>query len=151
MATIYKILSPDLLECYVGSTIQDMTRRWQKHTWKSNVCYSKILLEKYGVENCKIVELEFCPLEERRKKEQWWLDHSVGAVNHINALTTKDMVITNNKKWREENVEHVVAYRQKNYQENREKRLAYARAYREANLEEINARRRARRAAKKSE
>jgi hypothetical protein len=50
---------------------------------------SRILLERYG-EGCKIVVLEVCPLEERRIKEQWWMDHSVGAVNKHKAYISEE-------------------------------------------------------------
>lgn len=86
MATVYKILSPCLQECYVGSTTQVVEYRWNKHKNDRNNCRSKVLFETYGVDNCKFVVLEVCPIEEKRVKEQWWMDHSVGLVNKQDAV-----------------------------------------------------------------
>ena len=136
MICIYKILSPDLKECYVGSTT-DFEDRKRKHKKKSNKCYSRILFEKYGFDNCKFVVLEQCTKEELKVKEQWWMDHSVRLVNNKDAFTTeektkeylkkwyvdnKERVKELNKKWREANKE-VIAIRQKAYYERKKQEI----------------------------
>lgn len=114
MATIYKILSPCLQECYVGSTTQPIQRRWSCHICNSNKTASKVLFEKYGSDNCKIVILEVCELEEQLSKEQWWIDHSVGVVNYRNTIHDAKSY---NKKYAEDNKE-AIRIRKKLWHEN---------------------------------
>ena len=60
---IYKIISGQGNECYVGSTLNKLNYRFQGHkdgykTWKNkngNLITSFLLFEKYGIENCKII------------------------------------------------------------------------------------------------
>ena len=125
MATVYKILSPDLTECYVGSTTTTMEVRRRSHLSKCNKTASRILFERYGEESCKFVVLEVCPLEERRIKEQWWLEHSVGAVNTYRAFVSEQARYEEDR-----------AQKKKDYHVNREEKDAYQKAYREANRED---------------
>ena len=162
MATVYKYLSPDLQECYVGSTT-DEDRRKGEHKCASNDCSSKLLFEKYGYDNCPYVVLEVCPLEEKRIKEQWWLDHAVGAVNDRKAFLTEDERIEQKKAYKKANKEQIKArmkvyreeikeqkkaYTKAYYEEHKEQAKARDKAYRKAHREEINARQRERRKAK---
>jgi group I intron endonuclease len=120
MICVYKILSPDLKECYVGSTT-DFVERQIKHKVPTNDCASKILFNKYGLDNCPFVVLEQCTKEELRKKEQWWQDHSVGLVNFRNALLTK-----------EQRKEDRTKQNKRYYEANKEKERLRMKAYREA-------------------
>lgn len=95
MATVYKYLSPDLKECYVGSTAYERVRK-NMHKRPSKFCSSKLLFDKYGYENCSYIVLEVCPLEEQFIREQWWLDHAVGAVN-INKVSLKEITVPINR------------------------------------------------------
>ena len=147
MATIYKILSPCLQECYVGSTIQRVEKRWTDH--KSNRYSSSILFKNYGYDNCKFVVLEVCPLEEQLYKEQWWIDHSVGAVNMLLAFqpetrenydkiryeTQKEERLAQAKEYYEKNKEEKKAYGKAYYERNKEEKKAYAKAQYEKNKE----------------
>ena len=109
------------------------------HKRMRNGCSSKLLFEKYGYENCSYVVLEVCPLEEKRTKEQWWLDHSVGAVNERKAFRTEDEHIEQKKAHYEANRERILA-RTKAYNEaNKERISAQKKAHYEANKEQINA------------
>jgi len=57
-------------ECYIGSTIQPLKKRYNDH--KNDGSNSKILFEKYGYDNCYIELLENYPCEnktELRKRE----------------------------------------------------------------------------------
>ena len=138
MATVYKYLSPDLQECYVGSTT-DEDRRKSRHKYGSNTT-SELLFEKYGYDNCSYVVLEVCPLEERRIKEQWWLDHSVGAVNKNKAFLTDAKAY--NKAYKKANKERILAQKKAYRKAHKEEAKAYRKAYDEAHREEINARQR---------
>lgn len=154
MATVYKYLSPDLQECYVGSTT-DEDRRKSKHKSNSNTCSSKLLFEKYGYDNCSYVVLEVCPIEEKRIKEQWWLDHAVGAVNDRKALRTeeefREQKKASNQTQYEANKETILAQQKAHYEANKEKILARKKAYREAHKEQIKARTKAYREAHKEQ
>jgi group I intron endonuclease len=141
MATVYKYLSPDLQECYVGSTT-DEDRRKSRHKCGSNTT-SELLFEKYGYDNCSYVVLEVCPLEERRIKEQWWLDHSVGAVNERKALLTEAELKAYKKTQYEANKELQKAQNKANYEAHKEEIKARMKAYREANKEQEKARNKA--------
>ena len=136
MAMVYKILSPCLKECYVGSTTRHVEKRWSEHRSKSNLCSSRILLDKYGVKNCKFIVLEVCPLEERFEKEQWWLDHSVGAVNKIWVISDVEKHKARDKQYYEENKEECLQYQKQYYEANKEKHSQYQKQYYEANKEE---------------
>jgi valyl-tRNA synthetase len=83
-----------------------MEQRLTMHKSRANKTASRILLERYG-EDCKIVVLEVCPLEERRIKEQWWMDHSVGAVNYNKAYITKEDKRAYNKRFADDNKEAI--------------------------------------------
>jgi len=135
MATIYKILSPCLQECYVGSTIQRVEERWKEHRKNRNETTSRILLERYG-KDCKFVVLEVCPLEEQLEKEQWWIDHSVGTVNKHKAYISEEERLTYDKDYHEANREKHLVCMKANYEANRVERLSYMKAYNEVHLEE---------------
>lgn len=112
---IYKILSPCKTECYIGSTTLSLNRRLKAHKKENNTCKSKKLFEKHGYDNCSIIIVEVCPVEERNKKEQWWLDHSVGVVNYRNIDITeeqrKERKKVNNSMYQQANREKLSAYK----------------------------------------
>jgi hypothetical protein len=91
-------------------------KRWWFHKSKENPTNSKDLLERHGVDNCKFVVLEVCPLEERREKEQWWLDHSVGAVNKFRVIRNEEQKKAYNKEWKEINKERYKQQRKAQYE-----------------------------------
>lgn len=120
MICVYKILSPNLQECYVGGTI-DFENRKYVHKSSINNTGSKKLFEKYGFDNCTFLVLEQCEEEELKVKEQWWIDHSVGIVNKIRAHGQKDRKVD----------------KQEYYKAKKEQFLAKCKAYREENKEAI--------------
>lgn len=146
MATIYKILSPCLQECYVGSTIQRVEKRWIHHRCKNNETTSKKLFNTYGVQNCKFVVMEVCPIEERKEKEQWWIDHSVGVVNRCGTIINVEARIAYLKEYTIAHREEKNEREKQHYEVNREKILAKQKAYYEANRERILKRQKAKNA-----
>ena len=66
---VYKITDIGYKECYVGSTIQSLSKRFGHHreTYKSGACSSSALFEKYGKDNCKIELIENYPCENREQ------------------------------------------------------------------------------------
>jgi len=135
MAIVYKYLSPDLTECYVGSTRSEDARKRKHKCIKSNTCASKLLFEKHGYDNCSYVILEICPLEEQRVKEQWWLKHSVGVVNQRDALLTDEAYLEKiklkNIAYCETHREHLRAVSKAYGETHREERKAYREAHKE--------------------
>jgi len=129
MICVYKILSPDLQECYVGSTI-NFNRRVSEHKRK-NECRSKVLFDKYGFDNCSFVILEQCSKAQLLEKEQWWLEHSFGTVNNNNPIGLED------KKYREANKEKITETARKYREENKEKVAECRKKYCEANKEKV--------------
>jgi hypothetical protein len=129
MISIYKILSPDFQECYVGSTKQTLKRRMQVHKRCIDQCRSRILFEKYGYENCSAIIVEQCEQDKRKEKEQWWLEHSVGTVNRNNPIaicydaeyhkqwnnTHKQQCLNKDKRYRELHKEELKQKRKKRY------------------------------------
>ena len=150
MICVYKILSPDLQECYVGGTI-DFENRKHVHKSSINNTGSKTLFEKYGFDNCKFVVIEQCEEEELKVKEQWWIDHSVGIVNKIRAHGQKDrkadkqeyykakkeQFLANCKAYREQNKEAIATKDKTRYQANKEVIAIRQKAYYERKKQEI--------------
>jgi len=110
-------------------------KRWIAH--RSDICRSQVLFEKHGYDNCKFIVLEVCPLEERLEKEQWWLDHSVGAVNERSAIFDVENKKAWEKKYYEANKEKKKEASKAWIETNREKCLQTKKLYREANKERI--------------
>ena len=137
MITIYKILSPDLQECYVGSS-KDFLHRIAVHkqyTYQNSPCRSMVLFEKYGFDNCSFVIVEQCESTKRIEKEQWWLDHSVGCVNRNNPIKLsfrelhakkKEQEKITNKAYRERNTDEIAEKKRQYYEKNKEKILEMA-------------------------
>ena len=118
-----------------------MEERWRHHKeGDENKTTSRILFERYGREKCMVVVLEVCPIEERLIKEQWWLEHSVGAVNAKRAFRSEqarcEEKLAYNKAYCEENREKLLAQKKEYYQENRNTVLARVKAHCEANRED---------------
>ena len=144
---IYKICSENGDKVYIGSTIQKLSRRMNKHKsiykmWKANNTYhtmSCILFDEYGVDKCNIVLLEEFSCEtkqELREKEA----HYIKTLKCVN----KNIPLRTLKEWRQENQEHMKAYYQANkekhkeyLQANKEHRLEQQKAYRQENKEKI--------------
>ena len=135
-------------DVYVGSTKNTLGWRFRKH--KSALdCSSKILFEKYGVEHCRIRELECCDEENRKIREDHWIKEMKG-VNQLAPVFDRvdyarkyqnehrERIAEHSRKYREENREKRNESSRKYYEENREKRNESCRKYYEVNRERIN-------------
>ena len=142
---VYQICS-DLGELiYVGSTKNELRKRFWYHKHQSNQCASKLLFERYGIENCKIVLIEeyvvTCKAEQLRY-EQYHIDMLKDRiVNKYNAHMTEDDIRAYKKTHYEANQEKIRAQNKVLYESNRKKILKQNKEYREANQEKIQARR----------
>jgi len=134
MICVYKILSPDLQECYVGSTTNFKARVYVHKSCRT--CQSKVLFDKYGFVNCTFVILEQCEKSQLLEKEKYWLECSVGAVNSRDPIGLEHSVrckkynVDNRKKIAERKRKYNLEYGKKNYEANKEKRLENQRKYR---------------------
>jgi len=158
MATIYLIAPLPVLNCdvnnvYVGSTTQRLRQRWAEHKsgfirWRNGVhtnCSSFRLFEKYGVENCTIIEIEQCSIETRKERESYW----IGFHNAVNQFRLSITAHGGSKEyWSEYSIQHreernkmAIEYYNKNREElnknknewrkeNRDKHNEYMRSYR---------------------
>ncbi len=83
---IYKIISPQTKDIYVGSTIEHyLSRRMSKHRYDGKRC-SSYLITKYN--DSKIILIENYPcndIHELRAREQYWIDK----LNPINKRKSK--------------------------------------------------------------
>lgn len=91
---IYKIISTQGNECYVGSTFNTTRDRFRMHKgdftkWKNgNYDFISVyeLFEKYSIENCKILlikEYEFCDRMHMQAYEQLWINR-LNPINKTN-------------------------------------------------------------------
>ena len=80
MTSIYKIYSTKGDKVYIGSSL-DVRKRFYDHKSKKHSCTSSILFEEYGADDCEVVILEVCGLEDRFQRERHWLDQHPTAVN----------------------------------------------------------------------
>ena len=146
MATIYLIAPLPMINCdtgdiYVGSTRQKLAQRWSKHKtdykrWldgRHNNCSSFRLFEKYGVENCTIIEIERCDVENRYEREAYW----IGWYDSVNQRNSTHDRKEYSKKYQEENRERIAEYARQHYQQNKEQIAEQKRQYYQQNKERI--------------
>jgi len=137
LITFYAIVGGD--ERYIGSTKKTLERREYLHKWDfkqgNHTTNSHLLYEKYGVENCRIEEIETrecATLEERYAREGELIRATPNCVN------TKIMGKTR-AEYYQEHREEILS----RHQERRDELLEYNKTYHEANKERIHARQKA--------
>ena len=130
----YRIVNNQNDECYIGCTKQKLCKRYGNHKEKNNSCTSKILFDKYGVENCKCIlikELELNSKEEAHREERKIIEeYSEKCVNFMIPTRTR-------KEYREENKENIKEKKKEYYEENKEIFLEKFKHYREENKDKI--------------
>ena len=103
MLKIYCIEDCDGLK-YIGSTIQPLNERLSKHRWCKD-CMSREL----NLDDCKIYTLEECEEEQRKEREQYWIDNTK-CVNKYNTIFNKK---EDNKKRYQQNKDNIIEYMKK--------------------------------------
>ncbi len=83
---IYKIEDNTSDKLYIGSTTQDLKIRLNAHKCKKN-CSSYEIIENGDY---IISEIERCDSENRRYREQFWIDNSENCVNKNRAFRTPE-------------------------------------------------------------
>ncbi len=120
-------------DVYYGHTTSTLVKRLSQHKKPSNKLSSKILMEKYGRDNIKIVLMEAypCSCKDEIKKVEAKYQRENKCVNKQIAGRTKKEYSQDN---REKNIEYQKEYRQ----DNSEKISGKKKEYRQANRDKIN-------------
>jgi len=130
MVSIYGIEDiNDLI--YVGSTKQKyLSNRLSKHRdyRKRNIYCSS---SKLNLDYCIIYELERCNEENRKEREQYWIN-KLDCVNENNPVKDENK----QKEWRVKNKEHLLEYKRQYQKNNREKFNIRQREYRRKKKQE---------------
>ena len=152
---IYKIVSGQTSECYVGSTFSELRYRFRQHkdnykSWKNgkpNGCTSFDLFDKYGLDNCHMILIKEYEIEDRKHLqmyEQLWINR-LKSINKFSAFVIepvlKKKIAEQKKKWYEENREKIAEQRKKYREENKEEIAEYKKKWYEENKEEISEKR----------
>ena len=103
-------------EVYYGSTASTLVKRLSQHKKKSNTCKSKILIDKYGRDNIKIVLMEEYSCENKNQ-----LKAVEAKYQRENKCVNKNIAGRTNKE---------------RYYDNHQARLDYQRMYDDAHREE---------------
>lgn len=75
MAYIYKITNLINNKCYIGKTERTIKERWKDHLRNRNSIDLPLYraLNKYGIENFKVEQLEECSSQEVDTRETYWI------------------------------------------------------------------------------
>ena len=148
---IYKIISGQGDECYVGSTFQLVSHRWRDHKdmykqykkCKTHNTSSFDLFDKYGVDNCAIIlikEYEVCDRTHMEAYEQLWIN-KLNCINKYNPFYIKKL---SDKQYCEQNKDKLKEYREQNKdkikewrEQNKDKMKEYNKQWHEQNKDKI--------------
>ena len=154
---IYQIVDNGFNLCYIGSTIDKLSNRFNSHKAK----YKKYkqfgigantsvyeLFDKYGVENCKIIWIEDYPCSSKKELEAREGHHQKNntCLNKNRAGRSrkeweednKDQICIQQRNWRENNKTHLQQHKKQHYEQNREHYNLLAKQWRENNKEYKN-------------
>tara|TARA_R110000772_G_scaffold60274_1_gene135982 strand:- start:110 stop:760 length:651 start_codon:yes stop_codon:yes gene_type:complete len=126
-----KVDDVDEGDVYYGSTTVTLARRMARHR-SSNNCSSKILFDKYGVENCFIELVEEYPCdtkEQLNKKEGEYIRNHKCINKYIAGRTPKE--------WLDDNINKMKEYHKEYYTENIDKLKEYKKQYRTENVDKL--------------
>ena len=89
---IYRIVSNVSNKQYIGSTIENLSKRIYAHKHPSNKTSSKVIFQEDGIENCKIILIENYPCLSRDQllmRERHFIE-SMDCVNKVCPIRTKE-------------------------------------------------------------
>lgn len=158
---IYKIISGQGEECYIGSTFDELRYRFRGHKshydlWKqgkhNNVSVYD-LFEKYGVDECKCILIKEYDVIDRKHLEVYetlWINKlKKTCVNKLHPffikklykkqyfMNNKDNIYIKQKRYLEENKESINEYRKQYYENNKNNVRIRCQKYYEQNKEII--------------
>ena len=143
---IYKIISTQGNEIYVGSTFNTTRDRFKQHKsdykrWKEGNCPNISvfkLFEKYGIDNCKMVLIKQYDIIDRKHLEVyetlWILKLRLNCVNKLQPFCIKKL---KNSLYYQKNKKQIQKYKQQYYQENKEQLQQRSQQYYQNNKEKI--------------
>ena len=110
---IYKIVDVGFNKCYIGSTCEELKRRFQRHKdhhleykkGKRNFTTSSLLFDEFGIENCKIFWIKDCPCNSKKE-----LEAEEGRIQQETDCVNKYQAGRSAKQWRQDNKEHMQDY-----------------------------------------
>jgi hypothetical protein len=141
-------------EVYYGSTVSTLVKRMSKHRSKTNGCKSKILFEKYGKENIKIVLVKLFPCQSKdelsAEEAKYQRENKCVNKNIAGQTRTREQIREQQKEYYQANSKKIIEKQKEHYQANREQNSEYQKAYYQTNRDKINVRQRLRRAENKS-
>ena len=121
---IYKIWDIAFTKCYIGSSVQPLSKRFQKHKsdYKrylyGNSSYTTVFLlfEEFGVGNCKIFWEEDCPCNSKKE-----LEKREGEIQKANNCVNKFIAGRSKEEYYEDNKETILEKNSIYYTENKDK------------------------------
>jgi len=153
---IYKIVSGQTNECYVGSTFNELKYRFRQHKddykkWKDgkhNLVMVYNLFDKYGVKNCPMILIKEYEVEDRehlKVYEQLWIN-KLKSINKLSAFVIEPVLKKKKKEqqkiYREKNKGKIAEQDQIYREKNKGKIAERGQKYHEENKEKINNRHR---------
>lgn len=152
---IYKITDVGYNMCYIGSTIQPLSKRFGHHrdTHHTGACASSVIFKSYGRDNCKITLIENYPCnnKEQLKAREGHFIETMDCVNKFIAggdksvwdkryyQKNRDAILEKSRMYQENHREEIKEQQQQYRDTHREQKRETDRQYRENNKETINA------------
>lgn len=95
MPYIYKITNELNQKVYIGKTVRSVKQRWDEHCreYQKSHAESRPLyaaMNKYGIENFIVEEVEECSIDILNEREKYWIEHYQSFKNGYNATIGGD-------------------------------------------------------------
>ena len=130
---IYKIVDLGYTKCYIGSTIDSLSKRMAKHRQSSNPTSSKSLFDEFGKNNCKIelIETYPCNSKDELKRREGFFIQAIECVNkRVEGRTRVE--------YYRDNQDSILENKHQYYEENKEKAKTYSRECTVSHKEQIS-------------
>lgn len=143
---IYKIVNSKSNSIYIGSTTQSLARRmsvhraFARHEYKCGCKKLARHMQKYGVQNFRIVLIETYPCknkDELRAREEYWIEKLKPELNIVSAYLTKEKKKENWQKYYKQHSKKIKKRSKQWYQDNKEYAKERDSIYREKNKDKI--------------
>jgi hypothetical protein len=119
-------------DIYYGSTASTLVKRLSQHKNKSNKCRSKILIEKYGRDNIKIILIKYFPCQNKSE-----LTAEEGKYQRANKCINKAIAGRTKSEYYQDNSEMISEIRKLYYHDNTDKINEYQKLYYQDNTDKI--------------
>ena len=121
MGYIYKITNKINQKVYIGKTLKNIQSRWKEHCrdYKKSRCETRPLynaMNKYGIENFCIEELECCPDNIIDEREKFWIKQYNSYIGFVNSQGYNATLGGDGKAYISSNIKDIVMQLYKKYQ-----------------------------------